>query len=79
MSRAVFEGMLLPGTKTVLARGPFTVDVHEHISNRMTRWRAHVVGAMEFMENKKPMERKTEAEAQAFVEFQFNKKVKEWQ
>jgi hypothetical protein len=84
---AVFEGMLDPKSrKTVIAEGPFTVEVFEN-PDRPKYYRARMLPThQEFFEMKTgvngtrpvPLERSTAVDVRASMEFRFKTKLQDW-
>jgi hypothetical protein len=85
---AIFEGMLDPKSRnTVIAKGPFTVEVFENPA-RPKYWRARILPThQEFFEMHEtpkggtrpvPLERSTSVDVRVSMEFRFKKKLKDW-
>ena len=85
---AIFEGMLDPKSrKTVIAEGPFTVEVFENPC-RPKYFRARMLPThQEFFEMKAtpkggerpvPLERSTSVDVRASMEFRFKTKLQDW-
>jgi hypothetical protein len=84
---AIFEGMLDPKSRnTVIAKGPFTVEVFEN-PDRPKYFRARMLPTrQQFFEmhtgvygtRPVPLERSTSVDVRASMEFRFKKKLKDW-